>query len=194
MRVVKVPSPNFFEPSEMRDNKIRAVVLHGTASRSASAAVDWLRNPQLNNPGSAVSANYVVSKAGVVYELVPWQGGLRAWANGIVENHDTSITWLNEAVKTKTNPNWITVSIEHEATQFEMVNRAPMTHAQFNASIDLTASLLKGLGLQACHETIISHSQISGVRKYDCPGVIFIPAYREVLVKRYKELGCLKIL
>jgi N-acetyl-anhydromuramyl-L-alanine amidase AmpD len=187
-RYVKMPSPNFFEPGEMKVNQVAAVVLHGTASYGIASAIDWLRNPRHDKPGAAVSASYAISKGGVIYELVPFESGLRAWANGIVENYDTSLAWLVNAVKNKINPNWITVSIEHEATSDEMQRRASMTDAQFNSSIDLTAYILAASGLRAGHETIIGHNQISGTKKYNCPGVIFPPAYTEQLLIRHAEL------
>lgn len=187
-RIVKMPSPNFFEPEEMTTNKIAAVVLHGT-SGSLQASLDWLRNPRYDDPEAKVSANYLISKAGVIYELVPWETGLRAMGNGIVETNDSSIKWLNDAIKQKINPNWITVSIEHEATFNEMVLHRSMTDAQFTASCNLTAYILAGSGLKANHQSIIGHNQISGKQKYNCPGVIFPPAYTEQLVIRFPELG-----
>jgi N-acetyl-anhydromuramyl-L-alanine amidase AmpD len=188
MKLVRIPSPNFFTPEEMTENTIAAVVMHGTSSNSIMSAVSWLRDPQASNPGRAVSSNYAISKSGVIYELVPFEKGLRAWANGIVENYDLSLTWLREAVRRRVNPNWITVSIEHEATQFEMENHASMTDAQFNSSIDLTAYILTTCGLKANHQTIVGHGQISGRQKRNCPGVIFPPAYTEVLIDRHREL------
>jgi len=183
MQVIKLPSPNYFSPGEMQDHRIRAVVLHGTAG-GLNGSIQWLRNPY-----SSVSANYVISKTGVIYQLVDWQAGNRAWANGIVETSDPTINWLNDAIKKGINPNWITVSIEHEATKWEMDNHAKMTDAQFNSSIDLTANILKLAGLKANHQTIIGHNQISGKNKFNCPGVIFPPAYTEVLINRHPDLA-----
>lgn len=187
-RIVKTPSPNFFTPGEMKTNKVAAVCLHGT-SGPLQGSLDWLRNPRHDNPQAAVSSNYVISKAGVIYELVPWEPGYRAFCNGIVENYDTSIKWLVSAVAQRINPNWITVSIEHEASKQEMETRASMTDAQFNSSIDLTAYILGTAGLKANHQTVIGHNQISGKEKYNCPGVIFPPAYTEVLIQRHAYLG-----
>lgn len=100
-----------------------------------------------------------------------------------------SIRWLAAAIAGKVNPNRITVSIEHEASKTEMEKRASMTDAQFNSSIDLTAYILTWAGLKASHETIVGHNQISGRQKYNCPGVVFPPAYTEVLIQRYPYLG-----
>lgn len=186
-RMVKMPSPNFFTPNEMTVSQVAAVVLHGSAG-PAGPSIDWLRNPRRDNPGAAVSSNYFISKSGVTYELVPWEPGYRSFANGIIELPDLSLAWLRNAIKRRINPNWITVSIEHEATDSEMRNRAAMTDNQFNSSIDLTAYVLRQAGLKASHETINGHFQISGKDKANCPGVINIGAYTEVLILRNPDL------
>jgi N-acetylmuramoyl-L-alanine amidase len=180
MRFVDIPSPNhFYDPKP-----IEAVVLHGTASKGIWPAINWHLNPQ-----SQVSANFHISKKGIIYRLVNFEAGKRAWANGIVENYDHSLDWLNKLVKAGKNPNRYTVSIEHEATTEEMLRRASMPDAQFNSSIDLVAYILTKTGLPANNQTVIGHNQISGVNKADCPGVIFPPAYTEQLLLRYPTLG-----
>lgn len=184
MGFIDLPSPNYWKAN----NPIEAVCLHGSAG-PAGPSIDWLRNPRADNPAAAVSANYFVDKRGIITLLVDWQAGRRSWANGLVENFDRSIGWLVEAVKNKVNPNLVTVSIEHEALACEMERHASMTDAQFNSSIELTAYILKAAGLKANHQTIIGHNQISGTKKFNCPGVIFPPAYTEVLILRHPELG-----
>lgn len=184
LNIIQAPSPNFFDSYK----PILAVCLHGTAGPLA-ASLATLRNPRPDKPSAAVSSNYLIDLDGTVYELVPYPSGKRAWANGIVEAHDTTIEWLNQCVKTGSNPNLCTVSIEHVATADAMRRRASMPVRQFDASIELTASILLRAGLKASHQTIIGHNQISGTIKYDCPGVIFPPAYTEIVIDRHKELG-----
>lgn len=183
MKFVDLPSPNYFEDK----TPVQAVVLHGT-SGPLQASINWLRNPQPENPDNAVSANFVISKAGVIYRLVDFERGRRAWANGRVETFDASIPWLAAAVAAKKNPNRCTVSIEHEATAQEMSRQASMPVAQFNASIDLTAYILRACGLKANVWTVIGHYHISGRQKANCPGVIFPSAYIEIVQDRYKGL------
>lgn len=189
MKLIPLPSQNRFKPGDMTENTVRALVMHGTASVGVQSALDWLRNPQPRNPKAAVSANYVISKAGVIYELVDPFSGDRAWANGWVENSDPTVKWLQDAIKRKINPNWLTISFEHEATWEQMQSRGHMTDAQWAASQELAAYCLRRFGLKANHETIITHSQISGRQKYNCPGVIFTPAYTEQLIKKYPDLA-----
>lgn len=184
MKIIKFPSSNFFVSRET----IKAVCLHGTAG-PLWASIATLRNTRIDNPELAVSANYVVDLDGIVYELIDYTAAKRSYANGIVENYDNSIKWLDEAVKNKLNPNLCTYSIEHVASKLSMESHSPMTDAQFNTSIELTAMLLNYAGLKASHDTIIGHNQISGTIKYNCPGVIFPPAYTEVLINRFPELG-----
>lgn len=183
IKFIDLPSDNYW----LSDNKIAAVVLHGT-SGPLQPSIAWLRNPQTGNAAAAVSANFVIGKSGVIYRLVDFEKGRRAWANGKVETFDTSIKWLVDAIKNRINPNLITVSIEHEASKREMENHAPMTDYQFNSSIELTAYILRRAGLKANDQTIIGHNQISGVNKFNCPGVIFPPAYTEVLLDRNRDL------
>lgn len=184
IKFIDTGSPNYWQD----DRPIKAICLHGTAG-SLQSSLDWLRNPQKDNPGKAVSANFLVSKAGVIYRLVDPALGRKAWANGIVESTDKSLTWLSQAIKDGINPNRLTWSVEHEATDEEMHRLASMTNAQFTASIELVAYLLKLARLKANHETLISHSQISGRQKFFCPGVIFVPAYTEQLLIRHPELA-----
>jgi N-acetyl-anhydromuramyl-L-alanine amidase AmpD len=183
VKLIDSPSDNYWTDSR----PIKAIVMHGTDG-PWPAALAWLKNPRADNPGKAVSANYLITKQGFIYRLVDWTKGRRAWANGIVEAPDNSLQWLKEAVKEKVNPNLITVSIEHEASGYEMVHMTPMTNEQFNASIELSALILRTAGLKASHETIVGHNQISGRQKYYCPGVIFPPAYTEVLIIRNPDL------
>lgn len=183
LKIVKAPSQNFFTDGK----PINAVCLHGTAG-PLGASLATLRNPRPDNPDAAVSSNYLIDLDGTVYELVPWAGGLRAWANGVVEAHDTSLIWLNQAIKNKVNPNLLTVSVEHVASARAMRSRASMPKKQFDASIELTAVILRQAGLKANHQTIIGHNQISGTIKFDCPGVIFPPAYTEIVIDRNPDL------
>lgn len=176
MDTIKLPSPNYF-PSGA---PVRAVVLHGTAG-PLIPSLDWLRNPRLDNPDAAVSANYVISLTGRVYELVDWRSGKRAYGNGVIRQRDMSLKWLNNCVAGGINPNLVTISIEHEASNIAMVTRGKMTDSQFSASTELVITLLRELKLTVSRETVCGHFQIDGAGKANCPGVINVPAYIEVL-------------
>lgn len=178
LKVTRYPSPNHFAAVEAKP--IEAIVCHGTAG-ALWPSIYWLCNPRIDNPGAAVSANYVIGVNGAVYELVNWRAGLRAYGNGVVRNRDKSLAWLNRCVANKVNPNLVTISIEHEASNVAMVTRGRMTDAQFNASQELVITLARECGLPLDREHINGHFQIDGAGKANCPGVINIPAYIEVL-------------
>lgn len=179
MKFIDLPSPNYWSDGR----PVKAICLHGTAGR-LGAALSWLRNPK-----SEVSANFCISRAGDVYRLVAPEEGKKAWANGIIQKPDNSLQWLQAAIKEKTKVNLITWSIEHEASSDDMNWHKSMTDKQFNSSIELTAYLLKLAGLKANHETIVGHCQLNSIQKANCPGVIFVPAYLDVLLDRHPELG-----
>lgn len=182
---IEKASPNYFTPDEMTFSKIVAVVAHGTDSIGIAPAVDWLTNPK-----SGVSSNFAIAKSGQIYQLVDFRTGKRAWANGVIDkvNYDKSLTWLNSCVKNRVNPNWVTVSIEHEATHEDMLKSRPMTDAQFNSSVELTAYIMRIAGLKATHESYVTHHQIAGIMKPYCPGVINPGAFTEVLIARNPDL------
>lgn len=181
LKFINYPSPNYWNISDLPESGIKAVTMHGT-SGTLGSSLAWFQNPK-----SGVSSNYIVSKAGNIYEVVS-PITKRAWANGIVDIYDNTIKWLDDAVKAKQNPNWFTWSIEHEASLEDMQFHRSMPDAQFNASIDLTGYLLKLAKLKATHDTVVAHCQICAKAKPYCPGVIFVPAYVEVLQNRYPEL------
>lgn len=178
LKITKHPSPNRFPPNEGK--QIRAIVLHGTAG-PLKPSIDWLCNPRLDNPGSAVSANYIIGLQGEVIELVDWRAGYRAYGNGVVRKFDSTLKWLVECVYRKVNPNLVTISIEHVASNTDMILRKSMTDAQFNASTELVVTLARELDLPLDRQHIAGHYQIDGIGKTNCPGVINLGAYIEVL-------------
>lgn len=194
MRLIPSASPNYFQEPSKGAWPIRGVVLHGTAGSLASSLFE-LQNPKHITPSLAVSANYLVSKAGTVYELVDPFAGKRAWCNGNMINPDLSVKWLARifpaVLARKDNPNYYTVSIEHEANWGDMVdhNYKSVTDKQWAASQELTAYILHGFGLKANHETILTHGQFDSKNKTNCPGVLFGPSYAEQLIKTWPDLA-----
>jgi N-acetyl-anhydromuramyl-L-alanine amidase AmpD len=179
MNIIRLPSPNF----DYASNKIGAVVLHGT-SGPLWASINWLRNPQKDGKYGRVSSNYVIAKTGELYMLVDHRAGKRAYGNGTVNMQDKRLIWLRNALRERINPNYVTISIEHEASYDEMINGASMTDAQFNTSTELVITLLRENDLDIGLQAVCGHYQIDGWNKPHCPGVINIPAYLEVLKLR----------
>jgi N-acetyl-anhydromuramyl-L-alanine amidase AmpD len=178
MNIISLPSPNYW----VDNSPIVAICLHGSGGDKIGG-IQWLRSKK-----SGVSSNFFISKDSETAKLVDPFIGRRAWGNGIVNTPDPSIKWLGAAIKNKVNPNLITISVEHEATSDDMKFHRAMTDGQFNSSIELVAALLRQCGLKATHETIVAHCQINSVDKATCPGVIFVPAYLEVLLQRHPDL------
>jgi N-acetyl-anhydromuramyl-L-alanine amidase AmpD len=183
MELIPYPSPNYFTDGL----PIEAIGLHGTAGRKWGA-LSALVDPRPAAPDLRVSSNYLVDYAGLVYHLVDEKKGWRAFANGNIRQPDMTVRWLVHCLNFKINPNLVTVSIEHEALDLDMRQHKSMPDAQFNSSIELTAAILTWANLKANHETIVAHCQIDSVVKANCPGVIFVPAYLEVLLLRHPEL------
>lgn len=173
MNIIDHPSPNYWNAS----NPIEAIVLHGTDG-SLGSALGWLTNRK-----SGVSSNYLIGENGKIYRLVAYYQGKRAWANGVVINPDPAIKWLAEAVKDKLNPNLVTISIEHEASDYSMKHQGRMTDLQWRSSQDLVKKLLADNNLVASGQTVLGHYQIDSKNKSYCPGVINVPAYIEKLLE-----------
>lgn len=179
MNIIDYPSPNYFNSSK----KIKGIVLHGTAGNLAGA-LSTLTNPRPDNPGKAVSSNYCIDENGDIYRLVATWLHRRAFANGVVRNPDQNIKWLMEAVAAGINPNLITISIEHVASDYAMKHAGRLTDAAWRSSQELVKKLLADYNLPANTQTVIGHYQIDSVNKSFCPGVINVPAYVEKLLGR----------
>lgn len=123
--------------------------------------LSWFRNPK-----SEVSAHFGVARDGRVWQFVALED--TAWANGIVELPDQGIKWLMEAIDQKVNPNYLTVSIEHEGDGV-----LPMPEVQFQASLALHKFILAECAIVADNQHIIRHSQITGIQRANCPGISF---------------------
>ena len=136
-----------------RDKAGNLATIEGTLS--------WFRNPV-----SGVSAHFGVARDGRVWQFVSL--GDTAWANGIVELFDQNIKWLTEAINQMVNPNYLTVSIEHEGDGI-----LSMPDIQYQASLALHKFILAECVIVPDKFHIIRHSQITGISRYNCPGVSF---------------------
>jgi len=131
------------------------------------------------NPKSKVSAHFGIGLDGTTWQFVSLAKA--AWANGILENPDRSIKWLDDCVKQNINPNTRTISIEHQGDGV-----MPMPEAQYRASLALNRWLVSLNGLRPGTQTIIRHSQITGKQRANCPGISF-PINRTL-----KDLGAFR--
>ncbi|MHB8124626.1 MAG: N-acetylmuramoyl-L-alanine amidase [Desulfitobacteriaceae bacterium] len=141
-------SPNY--NSGRSGRKPIAIVDHTTAG-SYPGCLEWLRNP-----AAQASAHYLVTKAGVIYQLVKDED--TAWANGIVNKP-------NWKLYDGTNPNKYTISIEHEGQPGE-----GLTELQYQSSLWLHRQIMQRWGIPADNDHIIGHYRIDSVDRPNCPG------------------------
>lgn len=113
-----------------------------------------------NDPTSKASSHFGVGKNGDIHQYVSLENP--AWANGEV----IKPSW--PLLQDDVNPNYHTVSIEHEGWTGE-----DMTEKQYQATLLLHRWLISELKLPITRDTIIGHYRINSVTRARCPGVGF---------------------
>lgn len=152
----------------------RAVVIH-IAQGGYAAAVKWLQDAEMN---SNSSAHYVLAKDGRVAQLVSVNDG--AWANGLRWNVDATLPnggyWTNargvrvtpswKDIVPGQNPNFYTISIEHEGYYQET-----WTPEMYTANNDLLVWIAEQFDLWwVPYRNLIGHYAIDNVDRPNCPG------------------------
>lgn|GEM_PF-2043324 len=107
-----------------------------------------------------VGKHFGVGKNGEIHQYVDLS--CPAWANGGVNKPDWPL--LQDGV----NPNYYTVSIEHEGNSGDA-----MPEAQYQATLALHRWLIESLGIPVTRDNIIGHYRIDSVNKSNCPGLGF---------------------
>lgn len=143
-----VPSPNHSQPKGYKFNTIVNHIMEGTLVGTDS----WFANP-----ASQVSSHFGVGKNGEIHQYVDLK--YPAWANGAVNKPNWPL--LISGV----NPNYYTVSIEHEGKNGDV-----MPEAQYQANLALHRWLIENLGIPVTRDNIIGHYRIDSVNKSNCPG------------------------
>jgi Negative regulator of beta-lactamase expression len=144
-----VPSPN--HSAAYKKQKTIAIVNH-IMSGTLAGTDSWFANP-----ASQVSSHFGVGKNGEIHQYVDLS--YPAWANGGVSKPD----WL--LLQNGVNPNYCTVSIEHEGYSGDV-----MPEAQYQATLALHRWLIETLGIPVTQDNIIGHYRIDSVNKANCPG------------------------
>jgi len=144
-------SPNFSSPM---GHKIIAIVDH-IMSGTLIGTDSWFANPV-----SKVSSHFGVGKNGEIHQYVSLDN--HAWANGAVNKSNWPL------LKNGVNPNYYTVSIEHEGESGEI-----MPERQYQATLALHQWLIETLGIPVTRDNIIGHYRIDSVNKLKCPGTGF---------------------
>ena len=148
--IIWIGSPNF---STISHKKIAIVnhIMSGTLTGTDS----WF-----TNPASKVSSHFGVGKKGEIHQYVHLNHS--AWANGVVNKPNWPL--LQNGV----NPNYYTVSIEHEGESGDI-----MSDAQYQATLALHRWLIRTLGIPVTRDNIIGHYRIDSVNRAKCPGTGF---------------------
>lgn len=113
-----------------------------------------------SNQTSRVSSHFGVGKNGEIHQYVDLANP--AWANGVVNKPNWPL--LIPGV----NPNYYTVSIEHEGYSGDI-----MLEAQYQSTLALHRWLIETLGIPVTRDNIIGHYRIDSVNKSMCPGTGF---------------------
>ena len=142
------------------------IIVNHVVDGSAVSCDSWFRSPNNN----ISSAHFLVTKTGEIKQYVKIEDN--AWANGLSLNnlHRATAGIVNIM---GVNPNWYSVSIEHEGHTGEL------TTAQLNASIWLHQYIQLyifdtwGHTLAFNRQDILGHHEIDPVTRPYCPGAKF---------------------
>lgn len=149
--IEKAESPNFIKGR--RGRKILAIVNHITAGLMPGT-LSWMQNP-----AAKVSAHFLVTKTGKIYQLVKEED--TAFGAGIVNKPDWHLY-------DGTNPNYYTLNIEHEAITGET-----LTDIQYQATLWLHRYLITKWGIPIDNDHVIGHYRLDSVNRKNDPGPKF---------------------
>lgn len=164
----EIPTPNIWKrggkPTRFGwDPKI--VVLHIMAG-TLSGTDSWFKNPN-----SGASAHYGIGKNGEVHQYADEISA--PWANGVIRNPKAKLI-----KKYNSNPNFYTISIEHEGQTGKK-----WSSAMFNKSAKLTADICKRWNIPIDRSHIIGHYEIDSVNRPNCPGTGLTSRWKEYINK-----------
>jgi N-acetylmuramoyl-L-alanine amidase len=134
---------------------ISAIVVHVTEGDERSVRA-WFRDP-----AAKVSSHYMVTKTGEIVQFVHEED--TAWANGRVD-HPTAKLVME---RPDANPNWWTISIEHEGD-----GKHELTDAQRISSLWLIRDIAKRRRIPITRRFILGHHEIFSLKS--CPGAISV--------------------
>jgi hypothetical protein len=121
----------------------------------------WFKNPK-----SQASSTYGVAKDGRIWQWVNVDD--THWGNGILQQPDMSVGWIAECANKTINPNYRTISIEHEGWPGDV-----FPEAQYQATLALHRWLLATFNIPADRQHVNGHYQLMKIDKATCPGVSF---------------------
>lgn len=152
MNIEYSPSPNRF--NGRMGKSIIAIVNHITAG-NFPGCLTWMKNP-----AAKASAHYLITRTGKIYQMVKDENA--AWHAGFINKP----SWkLNDG----TNPNYITLGIEHEA----LTGNHGLTEAQYQSTLELHKILIAKYKIPVDKDHIIGHCHIDSVNRPNDPGSAF---------------------
>jgi N-acetyl-anhydromuramyl-L-alanine amidase AmpD len=152
--IIRQLSPNH---STRGGNRVQILVMHATAGLMPGC-LSWL-----TNPASKVSAHYLVTVAGTVYQLVPETR--TAWCAGVSQWRGLEV-WATRADGVRVpSVNPVSVNVELEG-----MNRPDSTYptAQYVAAVELCRGIVARHGIR--RENVVRHLDVSPGRKTDPAG------------------------
>lgn len=167
MEIKQINSPNKYNG---RNGWIPDLIVCHITEGNFEGAVSWLCKES-----TEASSHFVVAKDGRVVQLVPISDG--SWCNGTSNKVSDKRYYKNSTLdivkERKTNANYYTVTIEHEA--FSKDNGA-LTEEQTNATIELIKYIknevkkIYGTEIILDRNHIVGHYEINPITKPNCPG------------------------
>ena len=104
---------------------IPQIIVNHISEGSMSSMINWFTSPNNNQS----SAHFGVSKKGEIYQFVAIEDA--AWANGLTSGIENATAELVRQKGKDINPNWYSVSLEHEGIYKE--TKGALTSAQLEA-------------------------------------------------------------
>jgi N-acetyl-anhydromuramyl-L-alanine amidase AmpD len=144
-------SPNY---REGRKGYIPIIIVDHITAGSYPGCLSWMQNPD-----SEGSAHFLVTKKGLVFQLVDENN--TAWANGYIEGATVDLDLVYQGI----NPNLYSLSIEHEGQPGDV-----MLEEQYQATLWLHKYLIKKWNIQIDNNHIIGHYRLDSVDRPNCPG------------------------
>jgi len=148
MEILQAPSPNY---TKWRAGRVPIAIVNHITAGLFPGCLTWMQNP-----GSKASSHYLITKRGLIYQLV--QDEDTAYTSGFARNP----TW---SLYDGSNPNYYTLNIEHEDLGPE-----PTTEEQYQATLWLHKQLIAKWGVPIDSEHIIGHNRIDTINRANDPG------------------------
>lgn len=160
-----------------RQQRIPEMIVNHISEGTISSLISWFTSPS----NTVSSAHFGVSKTGNIYQFVAIEDC--AWANGLTSGIENATAELVLEKGKSENPNWYSVSIEHEGIWAE--TKGALTLEQLEATKMLHRYIIEyvkdkyGHDIEPSAKTIIGHYDIDKNERPNCPGELF--PFREII-------------